>query len=303
MRQKSTTIILFFFISILIFSFYRCDKFEGNQTVPAYISIDSVGFTTDYNTQGTASNKFVDAWVYIDDQLVGGFEVPTVFPVLYEGQHRLEIIPGIKLNGISETRAPYPCLEPFLMQGINLFIDSIVHVRPETVYRSNVVFIWMEDFEDPSLSIFCHPESDTNMTRTPPDAPGAFLDQYSAYSGITNLDTVRNYIYLQSDDDNGEGFALDRGDYIFLEINIKSEIPVAVGMLIKRSSLGIEKRPFIFLNKSEDWNKIYVNFTPMVNETTDAINYRVFFEAELPSGNDHAVIMFDNIKLLSRPNL
>ncbi len=303
MRQKNAIHILFFFISIVIFLFCGCEKFTGDQTVPAYIRIDTVGFTTDYNTQGTSSNKLVDVWVYVDDELIGGFEMPTVFPVLYEGQHKIEIRPGIKLNGISDTRAPYPCLQPYIIQGINLIIDSIIRVNPETIYLSNVEFIWMEDFEDPSLAIFPTPDSDTNMTRTAPNAPGAFIDPYSSYSGIAFLDSQRNYMILQSDDGNGEGFVLDRGDYIFLEINVKSTIPVAVGMMIKRSGLGIEKRPFIFLNKSEDWNKVYVNFTPMVNETTDAIDFRVFFEAEIPDTEDNAVIMFDNIKLLSRPNL
>ena len=86
-----------------------CDKFEGDQTIPSYLKIDSLGFITDNDLQGTNNQKFADAWIYVDDDIIGGFEMPFTIPVLSEGMHKLEISPGIILNGISDTRAPYPC--------------------------------------------------------------------------------------------------------------------------------------------------------------------------------------------------
>ena len=288
---------------ILTLMISGCDKFEGDQTVPAYIQIDTIGMETNYSVQGTANQKIVDAWVYVDDQYIGDFEMPQVFPVLYNGSHRLEIMPGIKLNGISTTRAPYPMFQPVTVSDFKLVEDSTTKINPETTYYDNVVFIWMEDFEDPSLSIKRAPQSDTAMYRTQPEnAPGIFMDENSKYSGIAYLTDERKYVELQSDDGNGGGFVLNRGDYFFLELNFKTTVPVVVGMFIERYNIGIEKRSLIILNNNNTWNKIYVNFTPMVNETADAINYKVYFEAEKTTSGGTETIMFDNLKLLSRPN-
>ncbi|NTV84545.1 MAG: hypothetical protein HGA23_09650, partial [Bacteroidales bacterium] len=65
-----------------------CDKFEGGQTVPSYLKIDSIGFVTDNDLQGTNSQKITDVWVYVDDDLIGGFEMPATIPVLAEGIHK-----------------------------------------------------------------------------------------------------------------------------------------------------------------------------------------------------------------------
>jgi hypothetical protein len=282
-----------------------CDKFEGGQEVPAYLDIREIQFTADNQTQGTDKQNITDAWVYVDDQLVGGFEIPAVFPVLASGPHKVEIRAGIKLNGISDTRAPYPLAKPIILEGFDFEVDSILPVSGlETEYLSNVEFHWMEDFEDQNLSLKANSGSDTNIYRTsPPGSPDAFVDEYSLFSGLAVLEGQRSYLLIESDDGNGEGFVLDKGDFIFLEVHCKTGIPLLVGMAIRYTSGEIERRPYIYLNSSEDWNKVYINFTPVVNESAGAENFKIYFEAAQGDGASATRIMLDNIKLLSRPNL
>jgi hypothetical protein len=162
----------------------------------------------------------------------------------------------------------------------------------------------MEDFEDPSLAIHESANSDTLLYRTEPaNAEGAFLDEFSSYSGISYLDNTRDYVQLVSDDGNGEGYVFDRGDFIFLELHYKNNVPIVVGLYITLTDNTVEERSFLIVSPSEEWNKIYVNFTPIVNETTDARDYTVYLEASLPDGVEDAVIVLDNIKLVTRPNL
>jgi hypothetical protein len=137
----------------------------------------------------------------------------------------------------------------------------------------------------------------------PANAPEAFLDDYSQYSGISYLDKTRKYVQLVSDDGNGGGFAFDRGDFIFLEMHYRNNVPIVVGLYIELTDLTIEERSFLVVNPSEDWNKIYVNFTPIVNETVDALNYKIYIEGYNSDGEDNAFIMLDNLKLVTRPNL
>lgn len=283
---------------------HGCDKFESDQTVPSYIQVDSIGFISDNEIQGTAHQNIIDAWVYVDDDLIGGFEMPALIPILKEGAHKLEIRPGIILNGISETRAPYPCIEPIIIEVFNLFKDSIVTIYKTTSYQDNAEFIWMEDFEDASLAIKKSTNSDTGIVRTQPaGAQGAFIDQYSLYSGISYLDATNDYIQLVSDEGNGQGFVFDRGDFIFVEMNYRNDAPIVIGLYIKLMDNTIEERSFLIVSPTNDWNKIYINFTPIVNETVDAVSYTIYFEAQLPENAESAFIMLDNLKLVTRPNL
>jgi hypothetical protein len=161
----------------------------------------------------------------------------------------------------------------------------------------------MEDFEDASLAIHETTSSDTNIVRTPPDSPDAFIDEYSQYSGISYLTKAHDYLELVSDDGNGEGFVFDRGDFIFLEINYKFDVPVLIGMYIKIYGGGVQDRAFVVVTPSDEWKKIYINFTPIVNETVDANNFKIYFQAQLGTGDLSANVMFDNLKLITRPNL
>jgi hypothetical protein len=289
---------------VLAILFSGCDKFEGEQTIPSYLKIDSLAFIREDDSQGTNNQKIVDAWIYIDDDLIGGFELPALVPILNDGTHKLELRPGIILNGIADTRAPNPCFKPIIINNFDLFIDSTVTATGTTTYYENAEFIWMEDFEDPSLAIHESINSDTIIYRTEPaNAPGAFLDPTSQFSGISYMDETRNYVQLVSDDGDGGGFVFDRGDFIFLEMNYRNTVPLVVGLYIELMDNTIQERSFLVINPSDDWNKIYINFTPIVNETVDAVNYKVFIEAYNADNDANAFMMLDNLKLVTRPNL
>lgn len=281
-----------------------CDRFEGDQDVPAYLRVESLGFTTDFDTQGTASQTFSDVWVYIDDDLIGGFEMPVNIPILHEGPHKLEIRPGVILNGISDTRAPHPCVKPIIVDGFNLIIDSVVAFNGSSTYWENAEFIWMEDFEDPVLLIKQAPASDTGMTRTQPaNAAGAFLDEFSQFSGVSYLDATRKDLLLISDDGAGGGFVIDRGDFVFLELHYRMNLPLNVGLFIETIDNTVIRRSFLIVNPTDVWKKIYINFTPIVNETTEAKNYKIYFETSRDLVQEDGFLMLDNIKLITRPNL
>lgn len=288
----------------ILFMLSSCDKFEGDQTIPSYIAIDSLGFDAADDIQGTSNQKIIDAWIYVDDNIIGGFELPARVPVLVNGIHKLEVRGGIMLNGIPETRAPNPCWKPMIINAYNFTPDSISRFYNVTTYYENCSFVWMEDFEDASLAIKGSNNSDTGIVRTyPAGAPEALIEDFSQYSGISYLDADHPYLQLVSVSGSDEGYVFDRGDFIFLELNYKNTIPVVVGLYITLTDNTVEERSFLIISPSDEWNKIYVNFTPIVNETTDARDYTVYLEASLPDGTEDAVIVLDNIKLVTRPNL
>ena len=77
------------------------------------------------------TDNITDAWVYLNDNLQGVYELPANFPVLAKGNQTLRVKAGIKLNGISSTRSPYPFYESFidtidLKLNETIIIDSII---------------------------------------------------------------------------------------------------------------------------------------------------------------------------------
>jgi hypothetical protein len=291
---RATFVVIFLaFVSILPFS---CYKFEGEQTVPAYLRIDTIRFSTDYALQGSNTHNLTDAWVYVNGKLIGAFELPATFPVLARGKQRLEIRPGIKLNGIAATRVPYPFIKPVIVENFAFFEDSVVSFNPQTTYYDNLRFVWKEDFENISLTLEKTNQSDTSIYRTEPaNNPEAWLSGNSAHSGLVHLQGNRKFFRIMT----FEGFNLPgNGSPVFLELDYKCDKAFGVGLLARIDNT-IETFPLVVVNKSQKWNKIYINLTPVVSTNNRAEYFKLYFESEL--GTDaQARFYFDNFKLIHR---
>jgi len=299
--KKDFTLYYFIFLVGIGFSLIfasGCRKMDSDLTVPSYIKIDSVFIETYYPVEGTESQEITDVWIYVDDQQLGVFELPALFPVLQEGKHKLEIRPGIKLNGISSTRVPYPFYKPILIEDFNFVPDSVMNMGViHTEYYENLKFIWMEDFEGPSISIKESESSDTTIERTQPaNSPEAFLSENSRYSGKIVLTEEKSLFWGYS----FNTFDLPRdGTPVLLEVNFKTNNAMVVGVL---SSLPGDFKwdDLVYLNHSPEWNKIYINIAPTTSRYPNAYNFTIYFRATLESNLSRADIYIDNVKLIYR---
>lgn len=292
----------FYFTFVLVFIFLvslstSCRKFDGDQTIPAFIRIETISLSTDYFTEGANTHNITDAWVYVNDQVIGAFELPALVPVLAKGVNKLEIRPGIKLNGISSTRAPYPFYKPFVTEII-LAEDSVTLVAPSFSYYNTSQFAWLEDFEGSSISLEKTSKSDTVILRTNPGDPEAYSSQYSTYSGFVHLiGEVKKFEVATF-----SGFVLPgKGAPVFVEIDYKCNRGFGVGVFIKNSN-AILTFPLVVVNKSDIWKKIYINLSPIVTEYPNAEYVKVFLDSDLGSDTTGAKYYFDNLKIVYRNN-
>ncbi len=277
------------FIFIVFFS--SCDKFDSDQKIPAYIQIDSI-FLTDNPAlvEGSLSNSITDAWVYIDDQLLGIYEMPATFPVLEEGIVKVTVMAGIKLNGIAATRVPYPFYEQVIIKSVKLVPDSITKLNISTSYIDDTEFAWIEAFEFENISLDTTGKSNVGINETPSGSPLTFE---GFHSGIVELNedsffecaTFEAYILPQL------------GHPVFLELNYKTSNVFTIGVFEQTVSQIIQT-PIININTSEDWKKIYVNFTPTVSASVNALDFKIFIGAILDDGLNDSQILLDNIKLV-----
>jgi len=297
----------YYFIALLFISLFTtsgCYKFEGDQTIPAYIRIDGIDLYTSYFDEGTNSSDIVDAWVYVDDELLGVFEfsendtLGAVIPVLAEGKHKLEIRPGIKINGISSTRVPYPFYKPIIFNEYDFIPGTLQKLgNLTTTYYSGIKFPWKEDFEQPEISIEETTWSDTMIIRTSPaNNPEAFLSTHSKYSGVINL---------QSDVVEYAGTSYNSfevqtpGTVIILEMNFKVDNYLVVGLLI-RDVYEIVSIDLVILNHSDEWKKIYINLGANLSLYPQAVDYKIIFKSGLEEGSTKAKVYMDNIKIVHR---
>ncbi|HOY90996.1 MAG TPA: hypothetical protein PK891_04715, partial [Bacteroidales bacterium] len=92
------------FVIFIIFNITSCEWLDPAEQVPSYLQIDEVDLNVRPG-EGSASHAINTVWVYVDGTANGVYELPAKVPLLYEGKHELIIMPGIKLNGITTTRA------------------------------------------------------------------------------------------------------------------------------------------------------------------------------------------------------
>lgn len=281
-----------------------CYKFKGDQTIPAYISIDGIDLQTYYPEEGTNSGDIDDIWVYVDDALIGVFEfpegdsAPAIFPVLAAGKHKLEIRPGIKLNGISSTRVPYPFYKPIIFEEFDFIPETVQSLGLlSTSYYPDLKFVWMEDFEQPEISIESLSWSDTSIQRTEPENnPEAFLSPNSRYSGVIDLTTALS----EYGGTSYNSFEVQTpGTIILMELNFKTDNFLTVGLLIRDNHEIVEKA-LVILNHSDKWKKIYINLGSNLSLHPQALDYKIIFRSGLESENSSAKILIDNIKIVHR---
>lgn len=278
------------FVFIVFFS--SCDKFDSDQTIPAYIQIDTIVLVGNPALiEGSLSNNITDAWVYINDQLLGTYEMPVIFPVLDEGKVKVTIRAGIKLNGIAATRSPYPFYKQVTLENVKLAPDSITKLNISTSYIDDTEFAWIEAFEFANISLDTTAKSKVGIHETLSGSPLTFE---GLHSGIVELSSEDDFFECAT----YNSYVLPQlGKPVFLEVNYKTTNVFTIGVFEQTGSQIIQT-PILNINTSEIWKKIYVNLTPTVSGSVNALDFKIFIGAIVDESLNESQILLDNIKLI-----
>lgn len=273
---------LYIILTLFSFSFYSCNKEKLKSDIPSYITINEFAFSTDYVEEGSNSENITDAWVYINDNLIGVYELPATFPVLLEGNVDIKIFPGVKENGISNTRVKYPFYTSYQLSA-KLNPNEEIEINPITKYRTDINFLWMEDFENAGISFLYHNNSDTIINKT----NNAFEGNHSGYVTLTGN---MNFFECFTTDFS----TIPRNNTsIFVELDFKTNHPILVGVYGNNDQVGN-----FYLNIREDWTKIYLNLTELINTNRTATTFKVFFGFEKDPTYPTPQFYLDNVKLI-----
>ena len=308
--KKKYILPLFVAAMAVLVASHSCRKFENGIEVPSYIHIDSISVDCDYYAFGANTSNISDAWVYVDDQIVGCYELPATFPVLKKGPHKVSVYGGIKVDGRSGARAPYSFYAPMVYSNLNLVQDSVVNLNPVLNYYeigkgTNVG--WMEDFEQGSTLVKTS-DSDTSLFRVgfPESWQGDVL--HSSYSGKVVLPPDSLHFTLANSDPLYD--LPTNSNPVLLELDYKCNAAFTVGLLYYKD-FKLTEWPLVTVTPTDSinevpqrWNKIYVNLGPTLVEYRNAEYFKVYVTSHVYKGTATEYIpdrtryyYFDNMKL------
>lgn len=281
----------FAIVAIISIFIYSCRVVDPAEEIPSYIRITSVSLTTSGN-EGSNSHKITDAWIYIDGELIGAFEIPCNVPVLKEGPHTILIKAGIKQNGMSSLRAIYPFYKGW-ESTVFLTRGSVADVTPSFTYFPVTNLLWNCDFEN-SAGIN-YDDATQNYFPGLVDLVSG-VDAFEGNSGSITLTGAENYCFMQSAD----SFYLDPGDEIYLELNYKCDQSFTIGLnFTPASSPEPIHLPWVEVEPSADWNKLYIRLNDALAGQPLNVKYRVFLQMSKPSSVTESHIWLDNLKFIN----
>ncbi len=270
--------------------FASCGK---NERVPSYLEVGNVALSTTPE-QGANTTKITDAWISVDDKLIGVWELPARLPVLAEGHHRVSVTPAIKRNGMFDDRLRYPFYTTWTGE-VHMTKEGTSSLSPITTYVANTEF-WIEDMQDPFSRFTVSDDSDTTLLRfTPADDPDVTFVDGTPCGGF-RLDAAHRRIRIFTDED----FDVYGGP-VFLEFDHRNDVTITVGALYTYNGTSYAE-PWVIVsptlkdNGSMPWSKIHVDLSTVFN--TAIAQRDIYLEASLPDGRSAAQVYFDNVKLL-----
>lgn len=285
------------YISILFFGALLLSSCVKNNPEPVWLSLDKwvlEANPTQVNDAGQLTQNLSEVWVYVDNKIIGVFELPCKIPVLVSGNVKIQLYPAVRNNGIAATKKIYPFVEPIELQ-MDLTAGETYTIPMVTRYYNNVKF-WIEDFESPSqVKLETDPTSTTTLTLD--DDPAIALPGGGSYGQVhfTASDslwlayTTENQVLPQS------------GAEVYLEIDYRNSNGLLSGVL-GISSSEIKQNPNILLNAQDPssmvWKKIYIDLKEIVSNSTSAEYFKQYFRALIDEGSSQSDIYIDNIKVV-----
>lgn len=263
-----------------------------NNPDPTWLKVN--GWTLEDNFDpisdpGELTHNFTDAWVYIDNEFIGVFEVPFKIPVLYSGMRNIKIYPTVLNNGISATKKIYPFCEVYELD-VEMIQNDTLELNPVTRYYNETNF-WIEDFEGGN-KLTDSPTSSATLQKNNDPA----ISQWGYYGEI-QLDAT-NFEWVSSSESM---FLPQQGAEVYMEVDYYNTENLVTGVLAI-SPTNVVENPNVQMNEQDPssvkWKKIYIDLKDVVSGSVNAEYFKQSFEAQLGADKTSSYIILDNIKVV-----
>jgi len=280
---------------LLVIGVYILQGCVKNNPDPSWLEVTEWTLVKNTEAQydaGVLTHNITDAWVFVNGQIIGVFQVPFKIPILKSGNCNIKIYPAIRNNGISSTKKIYPFLASHEVDA-TLKENEVLHIDPVTKYNSNS-FFWIEDFEDASIKL----ENDPNSLASISTGSDPSILEYGNFYGAVHL-TKKDSVWVAYT--TGQMVLPKLGREVYLEVDYRNNTNIITGVLAVEPGKTIPN-PNIQMNKQnvgeEQWKKIYIDLKEIVSYYVNAGYYEISFQSLLEAGNLSSDVYIDNIKVV-----
>jgi hypothetical protein len=271
------------------YMFCGCNIVNPDEKIPYFIQIDSVKLDgANYLKYGsTQQAKITEVWVYANNDLLGGYELPANVPIIADSNATISIQAGIRVNGIGSQRRPYPFYN-FYTTNITWPKATRQKITPQFTYADKAEAMQNWDFESSNPFIPRNAGADEPLQAT---ATNSKVFEGIA-SGLWLVDTSLPYHEVITND----VYTLEQGKEFYMEFDYKSTCNFEVHALAKISG-QFQNVLVSGVNKKDTWNKMYINLGAMVTQL-GATDYQFILRSALDSTQNNGEILIDNMKIM-----
>lgn len=265
----------------------NCTLLAPEPEIPSYLYIDEFSFSCNLDTQGYPSENISDGWVYVNNELIGVFELPAFIPILDTGNADIIVYPGIKENGSSATRKIYPFYTAYTTSS-HIEAAQTDTLHPSSTYVSTGIGFIVHDRCETSNPFSPSANSDTVLVQVTGD---------EVFEGLRSFREVlegNNYFFRC-----GTPPLVIPGDgrNVYLELDYKCDTQFEIWLNGTKS--GSEFPEYIItVSPKEFWNKIYVNLSNAAR-LIQADTYSLELRQSRPTSADSASLYIDNVKIIA----
>jgi hypothetical protein len=275
---------------IFVFAGWGCTFFDRDDQALSFIRINEASLEPTANS-GFPSHKITDAWVYVDQQLIGVFPIPSTVPVYTNESQDKDIMigPGVKPNGLNSNSIEYPFYER-LKINTKLKASDTLLANLKTRFSSISKFDIVEDFEvSNSFTQELDGNLDTKVERVLDSSNGGrYVGRILLDSKNTDLEVAHNLEFLGINNKQGK---------VFFELDYKSNELFFVGVILRQGTT-FAKSYQLGIAPSNTWNRIYVDLTELISKQT-VEGYKIVLAAKVSNSTaSNREILIDNIKLV-----
>jgi hypothetical protein len=281
------SLLSFLFIFTLLQS---CKVFNPEEITPSYIYIDDI-LVLPTSNQGTSSDNLIDAWIYVDGNLIGTYELPSKIPIHAEGSYNLQVFAGIKKSGLTNVRIQHDFFNSF-DTTMNSVANNLDTITPKVTYESTTN-IWIEDFEDPGIKFTALPYSDTVIEIT------SLAAEVFEGNGSGKIEFDASHLYFESRTNETSFNSFPKGGRpVYMELNYKSNEVLTIGIYHNNISGSLAKEEYINLFPTgNEWKKTYLVLTDVVSPQISAAEFEIYLEVE-KDRSSAPLVLIDNLKVM-----
>jgi len=235
----------------------------------------------------------IDAWVYPGGRFLAVVEEAQRLPLTVPAPNPILTAGGIRINGITLTRKPYPFWQYDTLKHDFAPEEVLIH-RPIYTYLPDTLinFFQKEDFETPQLS-FRFPNAGDPLAaslRRTYHAPrrGFWCGEIAmAPNQIFQAETTPSFEFPNSE--------------VWLEISVRGDRNLGIGLTRENKQTGalVSRDVYLLLRPpDEGWKTFYVDLTPWMREGSGLYRFRVYLTSMADSAQS-STLYIDDVRILS----